>query len=229
MLFLLGSTLLGYSTENLLVLLAAWILTTVPFFPAAVVPCAVAPAARPVPFQPRPRAGHWRSLRQTATPCRSIELKGQSPGGMAVFWAPGGCGDFSQRNLPCARLGGGCRGRRSRDSHRSSAEWPFRRAAGGKVDCAAVSAYSPQSFPGAFVSRPGHRALRRHPGADGEFASPAARLPRAQPVGVHSGRTGEPDCGRNHRRAGSLVRGDGLHHGTVRMSCDCWRFVSARI
>jgi len=32
MLFLLGSTLLAYSTENLLVLLVAWILTTVPFF-----------------------------------------------------------------------------------------------------------------------------------------------------------------------------------------------------
>jgi len=31
-LFLLGSTLLGYSTGNLLVLLAAWILTTVPFY-----------------------------------------------------------------------------------------------------------------------------------------------------------------------------------------------------
>ena len=34
MLFLLGSTLLGYSAENLLVLLGAWILTTVPFFSA---------------------------------------------------------------------------------------------------------------------------------------------------------------------------------------------------
>src|SRR5689334_3323975 len=32
MLFLLGSTLLGYSAENLLVLLAAWVLTTIPFF-----------------------------------------------------------------------------------------------------------------------------------------------------------------------------------------------------
>src|SRR5689334_2657002 len=32
-LFLLGSTLLAYSTDDLRVLLAAWILTTVPFFP----------------------------------------------------------------------------------------------------------------------------------------------------------------------------------------------------
>jgi NADH-quinone oxidoreductase subunit M len=32
MLFILGSTLLAYSTQNLLVLLLAWILTTVPFF-----------------------------------------------------------------------------------------------------------------------------------------------------------------------------------------------------
>ena len=34
-LFLLGSTLLAYSTENLLVLLAAWILSTVPFLLAS--------------------------------------------------------------------------------------------------------------------------------------------------------------------------------------------------
>ncbi|MCW5980007.1 MAG: hypothetical protein KIT09_18135 [Bryobacteraceae bacterium] len=34
MLFLQGSTLLAYSTGNLLVLLAAWILTTIPFLPA---------------------------------------------------------------------------------------------------------------------------------------------------------------------------------------------------
>src|SRR5436853_237302 len=32
-LFLLGSTLLAYSTDDLRVLLAAWILSTVPFFP----------------------------------------------------------------------------------------------------------------------------------------------------------------------------------------------------
>src|ERR1700722_3171833 len=32
MLFVLGSTLLAYSTGNLLVLLLAWILTTIPFF-----------------------------------------------------------------------------------------------------------------------------------------------------------------------------------------------------
>ena len=38
MLFVLGSTLLAYSTENLLVLLAAWILSTVPFFLAQLVP-----------------------------------------------------------------------------------------------------------------------------------------------------------------------------------------------
>jgi len=36
-LYVLGSTLLAYSTENLVVLLAAWILSTVPFFPGAVV------------------------------------------------------------------------------------------------------------------------------------------------------------------------------------------------
>ncbi len=84
-LFLLGSTLLGYSAETLLALLAAWILSSLPFF---------------VPgwFQARswrPRAGLLLStvalglaVAQIASGSHTTwiaDLKGQSPGGMAVF------------------------------------------------------------------------------------------------------------------------------------------------
>jgi len=84
-LFMLGSTLLAYSAENLLILLAAWILSTVPFF---------------VPrwFQAytwRPRVGLLLSalalalgiaLIATNAHTLSIDgLKGRSPGGIAVF------------------------------------------------------------------------------------------------------------------------------------------------
>ncbi len=84
-LFLLGSTLLAYSTGNLLVLLAAWILSTVPFLWARWL-----------------RARAWRplvgllfsslalalavGLISTSTGVISIDnLKGQSPGGVAAF------------------------------------------------------------------------------------------------------------------------------------------------
>ena len=53
------------------------------------------------------------------------------------------------------------------------------------------------------------RALTR------EFAASAAGLSRAEPVRLHSGWTGEPDCRRNHRRAGPLVRGHGLDRGPL--------------
>ena len=85
MLFLLGSTLLAYATENLLVLLAAWILTTVPFFLTRLF-----------------RAGSWRPraglllssvtlalatlLLAAEGQAMSIgRLTGRSPGGMVVF------------------------------------------------------------------------------------------------------------------------------------------------
>jgi NADH-quinone oxidoreductase subunit M len=84
-LFLLGSTLLAYSTDDLRVLLAAWILSTVPFFPERWF-----------------RARSWRPrlglLLSSATLALAIAfiaahghamsiggLKGRSPGGMAVF------------------------------------------------------------------------------------------------------------------------------------------------
>ena len=84
-LFLLGSTLLAYSTGNLLVLLAAWILSTVPFLWAGWF-----------------RAHAWRPLAglllsslalalatgviSTSTGVISINtLKGQNPGGAAAF------------------------------------------------------------------------------------------------------------------------------------------------
>jgi NADH-quinone oxidoreductase subunit M len=84
-LLILGSTLLAYSAANLLILLAAWILSTVPFF---------------VPrwFQARswrPRAGLLLSAIALALAVALIaanghttsidRLKGRSPGGMAVF------------------------------------------------------------------------------------------------------------------------------------------------
>jgi NADH-quinone oxidoreductase subunit M len=85
-LFLLGSTLLAYSTQNVLVLLIAWVLSTIPFS-----------------VERWLRAGSWRP--QTALMISSIavglaialiaasgnavsidSLKGRSPGGMAAFW-----------------------------------------------------------------------------------------------------------------------------------------------
>jgi NADH-quinone oxidoreductase subunit M len=84
-LFILGSTLLAYSTENLLVLLLAWILSTLPFF--------VAQWFRARTW--RPQAGLLLSSVALALAialiaadghAMSIEgLKGRGPGGMAVF------------------------------------------------------------------------------------------------------------------------------------------------
>ena len=85
MLFMLGSTLLAYSADNLLVLLAAWILASVPFF---------------VPrwFQARswrPRAALLLSaialglavaqIMASAHTLWIVRLNNQSPGGMAAF------------------------------------------------------------------------------------------------------------------------------------------------
>lgn len=85
MLFVLGSTLLAYSTRNLLVLLLAWILTTVPFFLTRWF------GARTW----RPRVGLLFSSVALALAVGRIaadghtmaidQLKGQSPGGVAVF------------------------------------------------------------------------------------------------------------------------------------------------
>jgi NADH-quinone oxidoreductase subunit M len=84
-LFLLGATLLAYSADTLLILLAAWILSSIPFF---------------VPrwFQARswrPRAGLLLSavvlgvaVAQIAASAHTfsiVRLKGQSPGGMTAF------------------------------------------------------------------------------------------------------------------------------------------------
>jgi NADH-quinone oxidoreductase subunit M len=84
-LFLLGSTLLGYSTGNLLVLLAAWILSTAPFF--------VERWFRALTW--RPRIGMLLSsvALVLATALIAVNghdmsidsLKGRSPGGMVVF------------------------------------------------------------------------------------------------------------------------------------------------
>jgi NADH-quinone oxidoreductase subunit M len=85
MLFVLGSTLLAYSTKNLAVLLAAWILTTVPFFlerwfgahswrPRLAL--LLSSAALALAILLLAAQGHPLSIDQ---------LAGRSPGGMAVF------------------------------------------------------------------------------------------------------------------------------------------------
>jgi NADH-quinone oxidoreductase subunit M len=83
-LFLLGSTLLGYSTENLLILLAAWILSIVPFY-------------LPRWFRAlwRPRVSLFVSSVALALAIGVIaasshsfaicQLRGHSPGGIAAF------------------------------------------------------------------------------------------------------------------------------------------------
>jgi NADH-quinone oxidoreductase subunit M len=85
MLFVLGATLLAYSTGNLLVLLVAWILTTVPFFITKFFAAATW----------RPRVALLLSsvalafaiglIAVNGYAMSMIELKGRSPGGMAVF------------------------------------------------------------------------------------------------------------------------------------------------
>lgn len=85
MLFLLASTLLGYSADNLLVLLAAWISTAVPFFMTRLF--------GKVTW--RPRLGLLLSAVALASAVGVIaagghamsigRLHGQSPGGMLVF------------------------------------------------------------------------------------------------------------------------------------------------
>jgi NADH-quinone oxidoreductase subunit M len=84
-LFLLGSTLLAYSTGNLLVLLAAWILSTVPFLWAGWLR---ARAWRPLVglLLPSLALAVAVGLISTSTGVTSIDnLKGQSPGGLAAF------------------------------------------------------------------------------------------------------------------------------------------------
>lgn len=84
-LFILGSTLLAYATDNLLVLLAAWILTTVPFFTAQWFGAGFT----------RPRSSFLVSsvvlglaIGLIALDGRAMaihQLRGQSPGGVLVF------------------------------------------------------------------------------------------------------------------------------------------------
>jgi NADH-quinone oxidoreductase subunit M len=85
MLFLLGSTLLGYSTGNLLVLLGAWILTTVPFLFA---PWFAARSWRPRAALLASSAALTIAIGLIAVTGHGMSidrLKGQSPGGMGVL------------------------------------------------------------------------------------------------------------------------------------------------
>ena len=85
MLFVLGSTLLAYSTKDLLIFLAAWILTTVPFFVERLfgarswrprLALLLSSAALALAIVLLAAKGHPMSIDQ---------LAGRSPGGMAVF------------------------------------------------------------------------------------------------------------------------------------------------
>ncbi|HEX4229449.1 MAG TPA: proton-conducting transporter membrane subunit [Bryobacteraceae bacterium] len=82
--FLLGSTLLGYSTDNLLVLLAAWILTIIPFYLPRLfralwrprVSLLISTIALAVAVSGIAASGHSLAIHQ---------LRGQNSGGTAAF------------------------------------------------------------------------------------------------------------------------------------------------
>src|SRR5689334_18964278 len=84
-LLILGSTMLAYATENLLILLAAWILSTAPFL--------LTGWRQAMTW--RPRTGLWLSsvslglavalIAATGHTFSIADLRGRSPGGMAAF------------------------------------------------------------------------------------------------------------------------------------------------
>lgn len=84
-LFLLGSTLLAYSTQNVLVLLIAWILTAIPFFLPRLfralwrprVSLSVSSLALALAIAAMAASGHALTIHQ---------LRGQNPGGIPVFF-----------------------------------------------------------------------------------------------------------------------------------------------
>ena len=86
LLFVLGSTLLAYTTQDLLIFLLAWILTALPFFWTKFLPARTW----------RPRVAMGLSILALALAIAFIaaagkgmvvdELQQRSPGGMAVFW-----------------------------------------------------------------------------------------------------------------------------------------------
>ena len=85
MLFILGATLLAYSTGNLLVLLAAWILTTVPFYLARWFRL---PSWRPRVALLLSTAAFAFAIGLIAADGRGMDIApliGRNPGGMAVY------------------------------------------------------------------------------------------------------------------------------------------------
>jgi NADH-quinone oxidoreductase subunit M len=84
-LFMLGSTLLAYSTDNLQVLLAAWILSSIPFF---VPRWFYARSWRPRASLLFSAVALSLAVAQMAASAHTywiVRLKGQSPGGMTAF------------------------------------------------------------------------------------------------------------------------------------------------
>jgi NADH:ubiquinone oxidoreductase subunit 2 (subunit N) len=84
-LFMLGSTLLAYSADNLLVLLAAWILSSVPFF---VPRWFQAPSWRPRAALLLSAIALGLAVAQIMASAHTlwiVRLNGQSPGGMSAF------------------------------------------------------------------------------------------------------------------------------------------------
>ena len=85
-LFLHGSTLLAYAADDLRVLLTAWVLSTIPFFPKAWFGF---PTWRPragLILSGAALAGALGLIAMEGQPMAIAALKGRSPGEMAVFW-----------------------------------------------------------------------------------------------------------------------------------------------
>ena len=84
-LFLLGSTLLVYSTGNLAVLLAGWVLSAIPFLTARWFGTASWRPRVSLLVSSAALAGAIALIAASGEPLAIVALRGKSPGGMAVF------------------------------------------------------------------------------------------------------------------------------------------------
>ncbi len=84
-LFILGSTLLAYSTENLLVLLAAWILSTIPFFVPAWFEASTWRPRIALLFSSLSLVAAVALIVTSSHTIAISAVRGQSPGGMIAF------------------------------------------------------------------------------------------------------------------------------------------------
>ena len=183
-LVLLGSTLLAYSTGNLLVLLVAWILSIVPFLWAGWL-----------------RSPKWRPMVGLLSSSLAIalaigfmvartgvssisHLKGQSPGGVVAFTLLIIAAIFRKGIIPAHAW--------VADAAENGPLVPTALLLNGhfgallvvKLIVPAVSGDGP-SVPGSFLSRYSHRGFCCHSSPCREFATAVARLSCSQPVGLH--------------------------------------------